>query len=279
MPSTTTSVNVVLSGSGALYPIHAGGLAALVDYHFDITCLAGVSGGAIVAAAVASGYKPGPDLNQLILNTLPGPNDLIDVAWCPLMGWGIIKGNRIERKLDQYLEPTFSDLDIPTKVYAVNVDEKAEFPSNLYTVFGTDESPDTSVAAAVRASMSIPGVFQPKKIDGHKYVDGGLVANFPSHSFADVSTEDQPTIGFHLRGEQGIEPADSLPSYVSNMASIMMANINRRHVAEDIWTKTVLIETDKSSMDFGYSRDETRELIELGYRVVERKILDGQFPN
>lgn len=273
--SNKSPINVVLSGSGALYPIHAGGLHALIDHHFDISQIAGVSGGSIIAAAVASGYKPGPELNQLILNTMPGPNGLIDVAFCPLMGWGLIKGKRIEKELNRYMEPTFGELNIPTRVYAVNVDEKAEFPSNLYTVFGTEETPETSVAAAVRASMSIPGIFQPKTIDGHKYVDGGLVANFPVHSFQDISEPGQPTIGFHLRGEQGIEPVDSLPSYVSNMASIMMANINRRHISEDVWSQTVLIETEKSSMDFGYDRDEAKTLIDIGYQKVQHQIVHG----
>jgi NTE family protein len=35
------------------------------------------------------------------------------------------------------------------------------------------------LASAMRASMSIPGLFEPWEIDGHLYVDGGLVANAP----------------------------------------------------------------------------------------------------
>ncbi|MEW6719290.1 MAG: patatin-like phospholipase family protein, partial [Thermodesulfobacteriota bacterium] len=33
-----------------------------------------------------------------------------------------------------------------------------------------------SAGAAVRASCSIPGIFQPAKIDGESYVDGGIVS-------------------------------------------------------------------------------------------------------
>jgi NTE family protein len=41
-------------------------------------------------------------------------------------------------------------------------------------VFGRGDAPATDVASAVRASCAIPGFFQPMKIDGVKYVDGGV---------------------------------------------------------------------------------------------------------
>ncbi|NND83657.1 MAG: hypothetical protein HKN46_00750, partial [Acidimicrobiia bacterium] len=40
-------------------------------------------------------------------------------------------------------------------------------------VFGRDRT-DVSVLAAVEASSAVPGMFQPKWIDGHPYVDGGV---------------------------------------------------------------------------------------------------------
>lgn len=36
-----------------------------------------------------------------------------------------------------------------------------------------------SIAEAVRASLSVPGLFEPMWIDNQPYVDGGLVSNFP----------------------------------------------------------------------------------------------------
>ena len=43
------------------------------------------------------------------------------------------------------------------------------------TVFITDQS----VAVAVRASISLPGIFLPKTVKGHTLVDGGIKNNIP----------------------------------------------------------------------------------------------------
>ena len=46
--------------------------------------------------------------------------------------------------------------------------------SGRRVVFGAPGAPEASVADAVAASCSIPWVFQPVKIDGREYVDGGV---------------------------------------------------------------------------------------------------------
>jgi NTE family protein len=56
-------------------------------------------------------------------------------------------------------------------------------------VFGRDRV-DVPVADAVQASSAVPGMFQPKHLDGHDYIDGGVVS--PTHADlalgADVGT-------------------------------------------------------------------------------------------
>lgn len=261
-------IKVVLSGSGTLYPMHAGALHYLSDAGYEITEIAGVSGGSIIACALASGYEPGPSLNELVLSTVPGPNKLIDVSYCPLWGWGLIKGDRIENELREKLSHTFVELEIPTKVYAVNVDKQGTFFDSLYTIFGTEETPNQDVASAVRASMSIPGIFQPKEIDGHKFCDGGLVANFPLHSFG---TEEN-VIGFHIRGNKDFDPPTSFASYMQNVMRLMLEAINRQHVSEDMWAKTVLLETDKRSIEFRYGKKEVEEMLEEGYNLAKAQL-------
>ena len=42
---------------------------------------------------------------------------------------------------------------------------------------------------AVRASSSVPGVFQPVKINGREYVDGGLVSPVPVKAARDMGAD------------------------------------------------------------------------------------------
>ncbi len=51
------------------------------------------------------------------------------------------------------------------------------------TVFSMATTPDTPVAEAVAASICLPLIFRPHKIDKSLYVDGGLVSNLPVWAF------------------------------------------------------------------------------------------------
>jgi len=261
-------IKVVLSGSGLLYPMHVGALNALHDEGYEITEIAGVSGGAIVAAAVASGIQPGPELEQLVLDTIPSENQLIDVTWCPLAHWGLIKGDRIRTTLAAHFKSIFDLTEIPLKVYAVNIDEQGNFHDPLYTVFGTKETPDIDISDAVRASLSIPGVFKPHKIGGDRYVDGGLVANYPLSAFG-VGEE---VVGFHIRGNRDHQAPTSLKGYAKTCFRLLMESINRQHIDEELWGQTVLLETPRSSLDFRYGTDEVLQMIRMGYEQATKQL-------
>ncbi len=74
-----------------------------------------------------------------------------------------------EKTLKKLLKAeNFEDLSIPLNVFAVNMNT-AE-----YTCFNSG-----SLAIAVKASSSIPIIFQPVEINNELYTDGGLINNFP----------------------------------------------------------------------------------------------------
>lgn len=269
--TSKTPCKVVLSGSGLLYPMHVGAIKALHEEGYEISEIAGVSGGAIIAAAVASGIQPGNELEQLVLDTIPSENQLIDVTWCPLAHWGLIKGDRIRNTLATHFKSIFDLTEIPLKVYAVNIDEQGNFHDSLYTIFGTNETPDIDIADAVRASMSIPGVFKPYKIKGNSYVDGGLVANYPLSAFG----VGEDVIGFHIRGNRDHVPPTSLKTYAKTCFRLLMEAVNRQHIDEELWGQTVLLETHMSSLDFRYGSDEVRQMIRMGYEQAKEQLRDS----
>ncbi len=82
---------------------------------------------------------------------------------------GFISGKRVKDMIKMFTyNKNLEELDIPTAVVATDIlkGKKVVFTSG-------------PVAEAVRASISVPGVFVPEKIDGRLLVDGGVIDRIP----------------------------------------------------------------------------------------------------
>ena len=152
---------LALSGGGAHATAHLGVLRVLEREGIPVAGLAGVSGGALVAAAWAGGANP---------------DQLVDQAsrlhpWTWVRGWGggILSGSKLGALIDEFLPvATFEGLRIPVVVLATDVD------SGEAVVFKQGPLRD-----AVRASCSFPGVFPPMLLDGRRLYDGGITTVVP----------------------------------------------------------------------------------------------------
>ncbi len=147
---------VALSGGGAHAAAHAGAMRALDRAGVPVSGVAGVSGGALVAAAWAGGA----DLDSLVNQA----GTLHPWTWVRGWGGGLLSGTRLGMMIDEFLPvPTFEGLRVPVIVIATDVD------TGEAVVFR-----EGNVRDAVRASCSFPGVFPPMLLDGRRLVDGGV---------------------------------------------------------------------------------------------------------
>lgn len=189
-------VGVVLSGGGAKGTAHIGALKVIEEAGIPIDVIVGTSMGSIIGGLYAIGYTPeqldsivmaqnwnmmlsdktNPKLmtqqarqqqSQYILSVpfFEKPKDLI--------GGGVIKGRNIGNMLWQLTQGyhdsiRFDKLPIPFACVAQDLvtGEEVVFKSGVLPI-------------ALRASMSIPGVFAPISFDGQLLIDGGLVNNYP----------------------------------------------------------------------------------------------------
>ena len=260
-------MKVVLSGSGIQYPMHAGALQALVEEGYSIDKIIGVSGGAIVGGAVASGYEPGEKLNNLILDTLPGPNDLLDPHWLPFWNWGLYKGDAILERFQYFMEGSFRNTSIPFHAVTVNIDSE-----EVYSIFGPGHRMDATVPKAVRASMTYPFVFEPVKIDGDRHIDGGVAANFP----VDFYGKGKDVVGFHVTGGFGGVDAPKgwagLLDYGKYLMGTMLRASNREHIEDAMHARVVeLSAPNVGVLDLNIGRKKARRMIKIGYYTAKKE--------
>lgn len=161
-----SSVGLALSGGAAQGLAHLGVLEALVEAGIPIDMIAGTSGGALYGSMFAAGLPVAAAQAIVIRQTRRNLRDKADLT---LPHYGIIRGRRIERMIREAIgDITFDELAYPFRAVATNLENGDE------VVLG--QGP---VYRAVRASISIPGIFEPVRIDGRLLVDGAVVTPLP----------------------------------------------------------------------------------------------------
>lgn len=160
-------IGLALGGGAARGFAHIGVIKALEAQGIYPEIIAGTSAGSVVAALYASGMS-GLELNRLALQM--DESSIADWAM-PFSGkfGGVIKGEALQNYVNKLLHyRTIEKLPKPLGIVATDLQ------SGQPILFQRGNP-----GQAVRASSSIPGVFQPVTISGRDYVDGGLVAPVP----------------------------------------------------------------------------------------------------
>ncbi|MBQ9556471.1 MAG: patatin-like phospholipase family protein [Muribaculaceae bacterium] len=190
-------VAVVLCGGGALGTIHIGALKVLEEAGIPIDMVTGTSMGAIIGGLYAVGYNAtdietfinGIDWGDMLRDRLSMRNQTLDErerqniylldyrifldhSKDSLAG-GLIRGTNIENTLRRYLRQP-DDIDfksLPRPFGCIATDLVSD--SEVVLDHG-------SLATSIRASMAVPGVFAPVRMEPYVLVDGGTKNNFPT---------------------------------------------------------------------------------------------------
>lgn len=158
-------VSLVLSSGGARGVAHIGVIEELERQGFEIVSIAGTSMGALVGGVYASGNleKFRNWMCQL------DKKDVFNLVDFTLSTKGLVKGMRLIKELKKIV-PDINIEDLPILYTAVAVDIK----SRNEVLFRKG-----SLYNAIRASISIPTVFTPLKLDGMILIDGGVMNPVP----------------------------------------------------------------------------------------------------
>ena len=163
------SVAIVLSGGAARGIAHIGFLKALDENNIPVDAIYGTSVGAIVGALYCCG------LTSARLAKIVADLSLTDFIAFKLSKKALFSSEAIERFIKTHIgDMCFKDLTIPFYAMATNIKTgQADCLSHS----------DLSVAKAVRASASIPGLFTPTEIGDELYIDGAISAHIAQRSF------------------------------------------------------------------------------------------------
>jgi NTE family protein len=168
-------VGLVLSSGAAKGFAHIGVIQVLEENGIEIDVVVGASIGAYIGALWSYGHD-GAELERLAreLEGRWGFWRLLDPVFPPRQGF--LRGRALRKRLMKSIgEARFADLLKPLRVVAGNLGSLDR------TTFASGE-----VAAAVHASMAVPGICVPVRIEGESYIDGGIVDPVPVNVLRDM---------------------------------------------------------------------------------------------
>ena len=166
MSERRKTLGLVLGAGGARGACHVGVIKMFEENGIPIDYIAGSSMGAVVGACYAAGMSVS-EMEQALAKLKI--SDIMDVNLRPIKAGGFFGGKKSAKLINKYLKvKTFEECKIPFRCVAVDLNKGEPY------VFNHGKLID-----GIRASLSIPGVFQPVKKDGMVLVDGGVLCRLP----------------------------------------------------------------------------------------------------
>ncbi len=202
---TGQALGLALSSGGSKALAHVGVVKVLREEGIVIDAVAGTSGGALVAGALAMGVNDEGMLARV--NELAAMLKFRKIDFNFLPRSALFKGERLRNRFHEWSEgATFADTFIPCWMVATDVALGAEVIIHR-----------GSLADAVRASMSIPGAMNPWPIGGRRCIDGAVVNPMPASVLRDAGI--RLVIGSNVAGQE--LPSESDPHLMQIMSRIL----------------------------------------------------------
>lgn len=270
---------VIFGGGGIRGLCYSGAYKALNENNISITGVAGSSIGAVFASLLSIGYD-GEEIYEFLAET--GFEMFIDFN----VGFknnevAFSKGNifldwireKIEQKYygEKYEKGKaapvrFRDIDKKLIIYSVDL-------TNLkFKEFSKFLTPDFEIASAVRASVSMPGLFKPFELDNNLIVDGDLLKSSPLWLLSNyVKNTKERILEFRLEDNETNKNVDNSIEYLNRVYNAISGfatdYIINTYNDKDKFDYIKINTPDVSVIDFLIPKEKRRELYEIGYNT------------
>ncbi len=257
-------VGLVLSGGGARGAAHLGVLKVLEELLVPIDLIIGTSMGAVIGGTYASGMNIDEmetrikliNSDSILRDETPrrkqterrrqddklnyiGPEFGIHNGELHLPK-GAVSGVRLEALLRSLVtqgdDPSFDALPIAFRAVTTNIEN-----GDMYLVSSGN------LVAAMRASMSIPGLFTPIELDGRMLIDGGLSRNIPIEVARDMGVDIVIAVDVSTR----LMTRDEVTSLIGVSAQVIniLTESNQQKSISSLTAKDILITPDLGDFD------------------------------
>ncbi len=280
-PVSKPKVAVVLAGGGALGFAHIGALKVLEEEGIQPDLIIGTSMGGIVGALYATGYRA--EEIEKIVNDADWKDIMLDSFERKLLSFeqkkqqsryyltldlkensritdvGLFQAQKVMEFLDEILSPYSAELDfddLPIPFRAVS----ADLLTGEKIVYETGD-----LKTALRASMSVPGVFTPVYYQERYAIDGGWSENLPATVARDLGADIVIAVALTSL-EDDIEKLNSLSAVASQVDQIKSLQQTR----ESLDAADIVISPDLRGYSMG-DFEKGAPLIELGYKGADEQ--------
>lgn len=281
-PAGRRRIGLALGGGGALAMSEIGALQWFEEHHIPVDMIAGTSMGSMVGAL----YSTGKTIDQLkvVMNddvfnqvfrisssyksrSYRRREDSRELPNALTVGLrhGVSLRNSVltDQGLNSFLDREFLRYDDQTEFNSLPI------PFRALSTDLTDAKPVTfargSLPDAVRASVSLPGVYRPFEMNGHEYVDGGVLENLPTKTVRDMKADVVLAVSLPL------EPVgkNDLNSILGVLARSFSVAIEANEAASRKLADVVITPDIAGFSATDYLR--TEELAQKGYDAAEKQ--------
>ena len=235
-------VGLALSGGAARGLAHIGVIKVIQEEHIPVDCVTGASVGSLMGALFAAG------MHWTDMAAAARHMKWKDLAQITLSQLGIAKHAKLQEITDRLIGgKRFEDLPLPFAAVAVDLQSGEE------VVFSSGP-----VADAVRASSSIPGLFEPTVLDGRFLVDGGLLNNLPADLARNLGADVVIAVDLNSQTEETSPPKNVLDVLYRCFQIVLDHNERDERAQAD-----VVVAPDLTGKSY-YDLKQLDDLIELG---------------
>ncbi|MBE2233620.1 MAG: patatin-like phospholipase family protein [Anaerolinea sp.] len=263
-------LGIALGGGGARGLAHIGVLKVLQQAGIFPRLVAGTSMGGIVGAMYARGMSA-EQMEAAVQRAIRSRTDILRAIDLKITQTGFVRGARIYDFIADMIGPevTFAQLHRPLAVVATDMNTGREVVLDR-----------GRVADAVRATISVPGVFLPVELGAMRLVDGGMLNNLPVDVVrrmgaqiviaVDVlpnfqaNTPGQPPVVAPLRSRRVLRSYNEL----WNAVNIMISASTQAHLQQ--WPADVVLQPAlPPDLDILFGFDRSKEAIAAGEAAAE----------
>ncbi len=253
--SKKAKVGLSLSGGALRGLAHIGVLEVLQENGIDIDMIAGTSMGAVIGAVYASGMRLSLMRGFCEKITMSESRKLFDFS---INRKGMLKGKRVEELIYTLIGgKNIEEFNIPYVAASCCIEDAKPI---YYT--------EGSAVEAIRASIAIPGIFEPVIKDGKTYVDGGVLERSPVKILRDMGADYIICSDVNYRGGENETPKNVLSIMLTVYDMMEWQAMSQRVTGADV---SIISDTKgMSPMSFTHAK----ECMDIGRESALKQIDD-----